>query len=99
MVKSSLVRGLLGATLLLSLTLARAEEQAKGGLKTEFFDKDPGWEAHNNRIVPERLPTVIQDFGFSMTNFAGKGAGELGGRIVRASEPAFYADKIGPLTL
>lgn len=68
-------------------------------LKSERFDKDPGWEAHNNRIVPERVPTVIQDFGYSKTKYASKREGELGGRVTRASEPAFYADKLGPLTL
>src|SRR5205085_12377539 len=43
--------------------------------------------------------TVTQDFGYSKTNFAGKAAGELGGQITRASEPASYGDKIGPVTL
>jgi hypothetical protein len=76
-----------------------AEQQPKANLKRESFDKDPGWEGHNNRIVPERLPTVSQDFGYSNTNFAGKQKGELGGQITRASEPAYYADKIGRLTL
>jgi hypothetical protein len=74
-------------------------DQPKTPLKTESFDKDPGWEGHNNRIVPERAPTVTQDFGYSKTNFAGKAAGEMGGRITRASEPAYYADRIGPVTL
>src|SRR4051812_3816456 len=68
-------------------------------LKSESFDTNPGWEGHNNRIVPDRVPTVTQDFGYSPTNFVGKAAGELGGRVTRASEPAFYADKIGPVTL
>ena len=76
------------------------DEEAKHlALKAESFDKDPGWEGHNNHIVPERLPTVTQDFGYSKTNFAGKAAGELGGQVTRASEPAYYADKIGPVTL
>jgi hypothetical protein len=68
-------------------------------MKTESFDRDPGWEAHNNRIVPRNAPTVVQDFGFSSTNHAGKTAGELGGQVTRAAEPAYYADKIGPKTL
>src|SRR5260221_6655242 len=76
-----------------------ANEPPKAVLKSERFDKDPGWEGHNNHIVPERLATVAQDFGYSQTDFAGKAPGELGGRITRASEPAYYADKIGPLTL
>src|SRR5581483_4207298 len=44
-------------------------------------------------------PTVVQDFGYSKTHFAGQAAGELGGRVTRASAPAYYADKIGPVTL
>jgi hypothetical protein len=58
----------------------RAGDQPQRALKTESFDQDPGWEGHNNRIVPERAPTVTQDFGYSKTNFAGTAAGELGGR-------------------
>src|SRR6516164_7673895 len=77
----------------------RTDDQPKPALKTESFDKDPGWEGHNNRVVPERVPTVTQDFGYSKSKFAGKAAGELGGKITRAAEPAYYADKIGPVTL
>jgi hypothetical protein len=77
----------------------KADELPKTVLKTESFDKDPSWEGHNNHIVPGHLPTVTQDFGYSKTQFAGKAAGELGGLVTRASEPAYYADKIGPKTL
>ena len=38
-------------------------EPAQPVLKSESFDKDPGWEAHNNRIVPKEYPTIVQDFG------------------------------------
>ena len=68
-------------------------------LKTEHFDKDPGWEGHNNRVVLKEYPTIRQDFGYSATGFAGNAAGEMGGFVTRASEPAFYADKIGAKTL
>jgi hypothetical protein len=77
----------------------RDKDEAKSTLKAESFEKDPGWEGHNNRIVPDRVPTVKQDFGYSKTSFAGKTAGELGGQVTRASEPAYYGDKIGPVTL
>src|SRR5262249_9614690 len=63
------------------------------------FDRDPGWEAHNNRVVPKDLPTIVQDFGYSKTDHAGKAAGEMGGQVWRASEPAYYADKVGRKTL
>src|SRR5262245_18707454 len=91
--------GLVGVALLLGLTAARAEDPAKTVLKTESFDRDPGWEAHNNRIVPREVPTIVQDFGYSKTSVAGKAAGEMGGQVWRASEPAYYADKIEPRTL
>jgi hypothetical protein len=96
-------KGLLCPALLVTLAVGAsgglAEDQSKPTVKTESFDRDPGWEGHNNHVVPENVPTVTQDFGYSKTNFAGKAAGELGGQVTRASEPAFYADKIGPVTL
>jgi hypothetical protein len=76
-----------------------APPRPRPALESESFDRDPGWEGHNNRIPPERPVTVTQDFGHSKTKFAAEAAGELGGRIARAAEPASYADKIGPVTL
>lgn len=88
------------AALLLPLLLVSAAPAADPAMKSESFDRDPGWEAHNNRIVPASVPTIVQDFGYSpTTNVAGKAAGEMGGRVTRAAEPAFYADRIGPKTL
>src|SRR4051812_49378707 len=72
---------------------------AKTVLKTESFDHDPGWDAMNNRVVPKAYPTIVQDFGYSQTHFAGKAAGEIGGQVTRAAAPAYYAAKIGPTTL
>src|SRR5262245_62077278 len=61
------------------------------------FDKDPGWDGKTNRaITPE---TIRQDFGWSATTTnAGGSAGEIGGLIGPAAEPAFYAKKIQPRT-
>ena len=55
-------------------TTAMAEQ------RHEDFDKDPGWDGHNNRSVG---PEVIrQDFGWSAgTTHAGGSAGEIGGLI------------------
>jgi len=39
-------------------------------VKVEHFDGDPGWEGHNNRIVPDTIKTVHQDFGYSPTSLA-----------------------------
>src|SRR5581483_8154957 len=68
-------------------------------VKSERFEGDPRWESHNNHIVPEHRPTVVQDFGYSDTNFAGQAGGEVGGLVTRASEAAFCGRKTGPLTL
>jgi hypothetical protein len=63
-------------------------------LRTETFDRDPGWDGHNNRSnVP--LPRMVrQDFGYSGTSHAGGGAGEIGGFVTPAAEPAYYAKVI-----
>ncbi len=83
------MRSLVCAALLVALAvgagIGAANAQPKTALKTESFAKDPGWEGHNNRVIPERLPTVVQNFGYSKTNFAGKETGELGGQVTRAS--------------
>jgi hypothetical protein len=76
-----------------------AEDRPRRGVKTEHFDNDPGWEGHNNRIVPTRFRTVTQDFGHSPTRFAGEQQGEIGGRVTRAAKPAYYARKIADQTL
>ena len=80
-------------------TLIRADEPANSRLKTESFDHDPGWESFNNRIVPKKQKTVVQDFGYSKTTHAAKTPGEIGGQITRAAEPASYAANIGSKTL
>jgi hypothetical protein len=59
--------------------------------KSEAFDRDPQWNAHNNQVKVEKPNPVVQDFGYSETNHAGgKGKGELGGRVQRCTTPAFY---------
>lgn len=67
--------------------------------RSQHFDRDPGWKAHNNRIEFKVWPVVRQDFGYSATMFASKAAGEVGGRVQRTTKPAMYAVKIAPKTL
>jgi hypothetical protein len=84
---------------LLSATFALfvpAHSPAQTALKTEHFDRDPGWEEINNRVVPKKALMVKQDFGYSATNFAGKGAGEMGGTVQRSTKPAMYAATLSP---
>ncbi len=80
-------------------SIAFAESPSQSHIKVESFDKDPRWDAHNNRIVPDHYSFVVQEFGYSRSNVAGKARGEIGGQVTRASEPAYYADKLAPLTL
>jgi hypothetical protein len=84
---SLLCTGLL--IVLLPLNLA-AEE------RTEHFDRDPGWDGHNNRASTPAPRTVRQDFGYSPTSHAGGEPGEMGGLITPAAEPAYYAKRITP---
>src|SRR5436190_9330269 len=66
-------------------------------LKTETFDTDPGWDGRNNRATDPAPRQIVQNFGFnsSSTN-AGGPAGEIGGFITPAGEPAFYGKVITP---
>jgi hypothetical protein len=74
--------------------------QAQGPtLKTDAFDRDPEWDAVNNRIVPEKKLIVTQDFGYSETNIAGGDEGEIGGRVQRSTKPAYYAAELKPVSL
>ena len=57
--------------------------------RTQRFDRDPGWESHNNRYATPAPREVRQDFGFSNTSHAGGKGGELGGFITPAAEPAY----------
>lgn len=86
---------------LYSFTLAEAGQASTGAaggmrLKTESFDRDPGWEGVNNRSAQQREPIMIrQDFGYSATRKAGgKADGEIGGFITPAGEAAFYGKAI-----
>jgi hypothetical protein len=93
---ASSLRRHLGVALIVGLLAAHATHsagQSKASLKTEHFDRDPEWEGHRNHIVPKAYPKVTQEFGYSRTNFAGKGVGEIGGQVQRASEPAYYGAK------
>jgi len=66
-------------------------------LKTETFDADPGWDARNNRASDPGPRQIVQNFGFSgSSSNAGGSAGEIGGFITPAGEPAFYGKVITP---
>ena len=59
--------------------------------RTQRFDKDPGWEGHNNRLASTPR-TIRQDFGYDKP--AGGKTGRIGGFISPAAEPAYYAKKV-----
>lgn len=79
--------------------VARSREPSRTMTRSQSFDRDPAWDARNNQIVPTAYPTISQNFGFSEANVAGQAAGEMGGQVTRASEPAYYAAKIESKTL
>jgi hypothetical protein len=66
-------------------------------LKTETFDVDPGWDGRNNRASDPGPRQIVQNFGFDASSSnAGGPAGEIGGFITPAGEPAFYGKVISP---
>ena len=66
----------------------------------ENFRVDPGWEGKGNSVkFEDRVRRPWNDFGFRPTAHAGGQPGELGGIIWRDEQPAYYADRVGPLTL
>jgi hypothetical protein len=78
-----------------------AEPTAGVTMKTESFDRDPGWLGTNNRMARTRDPKhVRQDFGFSAdTRHAGGAShGEMGGFISPDGQVASYGRAIEPLT-
>jgi hypothetical protein len=67
------------------------------------LNRDPGWEGHGNRVRFFEEEFQRQDFGYSQTNWAGNGIGEIGGEFYR-TEPndplhGYYAADIGQLSL
>ncbi|MBX9580042.1 MAG: hypothetical protein K2X87_07000 [Gemmataceae bacterium] len=79
--------------------LAAVAAGAVAGERTERFDKDPGWDGHNNRPPAGLTRAVRQDFGYSRTAHAGGQPGEVGGLVTPAAETAYYAKKLAPKTL
>jgi hypothetical protein len=85
------------AWLAIVFTLQREATPAE---RTEHFDKDPAWHEHNNRAKSPQPRSIRQDFGYSRTTYAGgQTAGEMGGFIQPAAEPAYYATVIPTRTL
>lgn len=76
-----------------------ADEPAKTVLRSQSFDKDPGWEGHNNDLVPKVNKVVRQNFGYQTTNVAGKSPGEIGGTLWRSPNRTYYASSIPTRTL
>jgi hypothetical protein len=67
--------------------------------KTETFDVDPGWDGRNNRATDPGPRQVVQNFGYDGAGSnAGGAAGEIGGFITPAGEPAYYGKILTPLS-
>ena len=66
------------------------------------FSTDPAWTGSGNRErYEERRQVGAHNFGYSPdTNYAGGAAkGEVGGDMWRSGAYAYYADRVGPLSL
>lgn len=69
--------------------------------QAEDFSKEPKWIATGNRVSYEDYETTgAHDFGYSPgTNIAGGAKGEIGGGMWRSGDFAYYADRVGPLSI
>jgi hypothetical protein len=79
-----------GLALLLTLTTTTGDLRAdaapaNAATKSESFDRDPGWDALKNRMLPKTPRQVTQDFGYNAKS------GDIGGRVTRAMKPSYYA--------
>ena len=74
-------RILLTSLLAASAMATVGETQPPLSLKTEHFDRDPGWDNSVNRVEASDPPTVTQDFGWS--------PGKIGGQVRRSMTPAW----------
>jgi hypothetical protein len=83
----------------LAAIVAAAELADQTMLREERFDRRPtNWEGVNNRTAHFAPRTVRQDFGYSpWTRHAGGRAGEVGGVICPAGEPAYYGYRLPKL--
>jgi hypothetical protein len=88
--------------ILISSMIATFAQPSRGQalvFKTETFDVDPGWDGRNNRATDPDPRQVVQNFGYdSSSSNAGGPAGEIGGFITPAGEPAYYGKVIAPLS-
>jgi hypothetical protein len=83
----------------LALLVVALSEVACAGERQQNFDHDPQWDSHNNRAATPMPREARQDFGYSSTRHAGgEGAGEIGGFLTPAAEPAYYARRIDTMT-
>jgi hypothetical protein len=69
-------------------------------LKFEAFNTNPGWDARNNRATDPGARQIVQNFGYEASGSnAGGPAGEIGGFVTPAGEPAYYAKVIAEKSL
>jgi hypothetical protein len=96
--KSSFAFLLVATLSMLALNTPASHGQAML-LKMETFDSDPVWDGRNNRASDPGPRQIVQNFGYSSsTDNAGGPAGEIGGYITPAGEPAYYAQTIPSLS-
>lgn len=71
------------------------------GTATRSFDTDPQWDGFRNRLLPDSLPIIRQNFGYRPLCCCSTSlhADRVGGIIQRAHRRAYYASPITPLTL
>jgi hypothetical protein len=68
--------------------------------RSQDFSSDPNWQESGSRETYQESDALgAHNFGFSNTANTGGKIGELGGTFWRAGKYAYYADRVGPLSL
>src|SRR5678816_2071906 len=88
----------LALTWMISILAASTHGQQPLLMRNKKFSVDPGWDGHNNRATDPGPRQIVQNFGYSASTNAGGPAGEIGGSITPAGEPAFYGKVITPVS-
>ena len=69
-------------------------------LQGKPLERDAHWEGKANHVeFEDRVLRPLHDFGYAPPDSASGGKGRIGGIIWRDERPAYYADRIGRLTL
>jgi hypothetical protein len=76
-------------SLILLLACLTWSDQQAGDVRTQTFDRNPGWDGRNNRAAPAEPQRVNQNFGYDPVRQ------RIGGEFWQTLKPAWYGVSVG----